>query len=365
VNLLQSIKLAGVASLALSSSLSFASLTFDADGAGGDAAVQADLFDWSPSSFLAQNGTSAIGNWNSTKQSLISNNLPSDDASVTAACGKACHINVYTHASLVSTSLASGIITTPSGLGSNYEITITARFTEIVTGAANVGGNDIATFDTVPNAPAHLEMFFDDFSGSTLAANNLLGNGFNDGKLILSSTSIGDSDGIFQVTGGPVDLDQAAGDSYAGLPSVIGNGTQGDIELGTFDLDFSHFITDLADFSFSFANISQNLPFTSVDPSECFTDSFGGTAIGGTRSNAAADCDGVFGFMAADSQGGYAPQIGLVNGLGIGGSDFIAQTDFNSPVSGTTPSPAPLALMSIGLLGLGFFGRKKRKQAAS
>jgi len=364
MNLLQSIKLAGIASLALGSSLSFASLTFDADGAGGDAAVQADLFDWSPSSFLAQNGTLAISNWNATKVKLttLANPKPTD-AEVTTACGTSCHIEVYTHASLISTSLTSGTVTTPSGLGSNYEITITAHFTEIVTGAGVFGGNDVASFDTVAG-PAHLEMFFDDFSGGTLAANNLLGNGFNDGKLILSSTSIGDSTGFFQVTGGPVALDQAGADDY-GMDSVTGSGTQGDIEMAAFDLDFSHFITDLADFSFSFANISQNLPFVSVDPSECFTDSFGGTAVGGTRLNAAADCDAVFGLMGPDGQGGYAPMLGLINGLGFGGDDFIAQTDFNSPVSGTTPSPAPLALMSIGLLGLGFFGRKKGKQNAS
>ena len=66
-----------------------------------------------------------------------------------------------------------------------------------------------------------------------------------------------------------------------------------------------------------------------------------------------------------DGQGGLTPEIGATNGLGIGGSDFIAQTDFNSPVTGSTPSPAPLALMSIGLLGLGFFGRKKSLKKAS
>ena len=366
MKLLQGIKYVGLTSLALGSSLSMASLTFDADGAGGVAAVQADLFDWAPSSFLARNGTTAIANWNATQAA----NPGFTQAEVTAACGSACYIDVYTHASLATTSLTNGTFTTPAGLGTDYEITIAAHFVETVSGTGNIGGLEIAAFSTVAGAPASLEMFYDDLgddSNGTLDANNLMGNGFNDGKLILSATSIGDSTGTFNVSsiaGGA--LDQAGSDGYPGILTVAGSGNQADIELGDFDLDFSHFLTDLADFSFSFANISQNLPFVSVDPSECFTDSFGGTAIGGTRANISADCDAIFSALAGlDGQGGLTPILGLINGLGIGGSDFLAQTDFNSPITGSTPSPAPLALMSIGLLGLGFFGRKKSLKKAS
>lgn len=379
MKLLQSLKYAGVASLALSSSLAMASLTFDADGAGGDAAVQVDAFDWGPSSFLAVDGTTAITNWNDTKNKLIASgdydftDPTGSDALVTSTCGTDCQMTIYTHASLIGTVLTDGTETTPGGLGSTYEITIVTSFTETVTGTGIIGGQETATFDVVTSAGSHLEMYYDDLgddSNNTFDANNLLGSGFNDGKLILSATTIEDSSGSFSVIigQGTGDLDQAGDDNYPTIDTVIGSGDQLAITLGGFTLDDSHFLTDLAEFTMSFANISQQLPFISSDPSECFNQDFGGTAVGGTQTQATANCDQDFdaAMNTVDTQGGLTPDIGTVNGLTAldnGGDDFLAQTDFNSPVTGI-PSPAPLALMSIGLLGLGFFGRRKAQHAA-
>jgi hypothetical protein len=369
MKLLQSLKYAGVASLALSSSIAMASLTFDADGVGGNGAVQADLFDWSPSSFLAKNGTTAITAWNS----VAAANPGMSDAEVTAACGSDCYITVYTHASLIGTSLADGTVTTASGLTNDYEITMVTSFTETVSGTGSIGGQEIASFDIVTSEGASLELYYDDLgddTNGTLDANNLLGNGFNDGKLILTGTTIEDSTGSFNVVlaSGIKDLDQAATDDYPTIDTVVGSGNQGTITVGDFTLDSDHFLTELSEFTLAFANISQALPFISVDPSECFTQNFGGTTISGTQTQPTADCDTAFDptMGTADTQGGMTPNIGTLNGLTAqngGGPDFIAQTDFNSPVTGI-PSPAPLALMSIGLLGLGFFGRKKAKHAA-
>ena len=368
MKLLQSLKYAGVASLALSSSIAMASLTFDADGAGGDSAVQVDVFDWSPSSFLAENGTTAITNWNT----IAAANPSMTDAEVTAACGTDCYITIYTHASLISTSLTDGTVTTASGLSNDYEITMVTSFTETVTGTANIGGQEVAAFDVVTSEGASLELYYDDLgddTNSTLDSNNLLGNGFNDGKLILTGTTVQDSTGSFSVVlaSGIGELDQAGTNDYPTINSVVGSGSQGTITVGGFTLDSDHFLTDLSEFTLAFANISQALPFDSVDPSECFTDDFGGT-VGAITTQATANCDTAFDatMSTADTQGGLTPDIGTLNGLtaqNLGGEDFIAQTDFNSPVTGI-PSPAPLALMSIGLLGLGFFGRKKAKHAA-
>lgn len=388
MKLLQSLKYAGVASLALSSSIAMASLTFDADGVGtGDAAVQLDSFDWSPSSFLAEDGTTAITNWLGAQKTIVDANIvrfrngeiefseitPSD-SEVTAACGSACNITVYTHASLATTQMVDGTLTTPSGLGSEYEITMVTSFTETV---SSVTGTDVvhATFDVLTDGPVSLEMYYDDLStivDGTIAANNLLGAGFNDGKLILTGSTVLSSTGTFSVDTreAPQDLDQApiGDDDYPTIDTVVGSGGQGTITVGGFVLDSDHFLTEVADFTLAFANISQALPFVSVDPSECFTQTFGETAISGIQTQPTADCDTAFDatMSTADTQGGLTPDIGTLNGLtaqNLGGEDFIAQTDFNSPVTGI-PSPAPLALMSIGLLGLGFFGRKKAKHAA-
>jgi len=383
LKLLKSLQYAGLAGLALSSSLAMASLTFDADGSGGDAAVQVDAFDWRYSSFLAENGTLAISNWLTTYNSLVDDNtitgvqsnaqtFLTESAIVTATCGEACEITVYTHATLGETTVGSDE-TSPAGLGSDYEITLVTSFTETV--SAVVAGGITTYFDVVTEKGATLEMYYDDLSDAddgTLAANNLLGSGFNDGKLILSGTTILDSTGSFSVDflADPVDLDQspAGDDDYPTIDTIIGNGSQGAIVVGGFTLDPDHFLTELESFTLAFANISQQLPFVSADPSECFTQTFGETSVGGTQTQTKADCDQLFDdeMGTADSQGGLTPVIGTLNGLGVlagGGKDFIAQTDFNSPVTGI-PSPAPLALMSIGLLGLGLFGRKKAKHAA-
>jgi hypothetical protein len=235
-----------------------------------------------------------------------------------------------------------------------------AKFTETVTSVT--GGGSSADFRA--NAtPLDFNMFYDDFDDtSTEAIGNLTGSGFNDGRLILTAESLANplSSGPFSVTsfeaGTP--LDGFNDNDYPTIESVSGAGSNTQIVLDGFTPDGDFFLTEIGDFSLQISNVSLGLPFLSVDPSSCFTvDFLGSGAVGNTQSFASANCDLTEDptMTGTDGKGGLTPDVGTFNGLGVdtlGGPDFLAQTDFNSTVTGTVPSPAPLALIGLGLLGL-------------
>jgi len=363
----------GVLALSLSAGLAGVAhaYTFDPDGTFGTTGdLNISALDWGPSSFLALGGVTAINNFNATSDTCpaLSN----------------CSFDVITHAKLVGiTSATTGnnlIPGTFTGDTPTFEMTMVARFSENVT---KVDGNT-ASFTVDTSKAMYVEIYFD----TTPDAVAVSGSGFTDGRLILKGTLLLNSDGTFAVTSfsPTVALDQAVGDGNindycpgvdpcaagAGQQSVTGNGDQGNLTVGGLTIDGTFFKQALASFGLQFANASLNLPFVTVDPSDCFADyaaaTGSGTAITGTNTS---DCDTlhVDDVMSAQTTGGgFRPFIGPVNGIliaGVNNTDFMAQTDFNSPLTAAAvvPEPASFLLLGAGLLGMGGYARRRNRKS--
>jgi len=339
---------ASVACAALSAAgLAQASVLFDFQNGQ---TIDVGSWDWTQTSFAAVNGVAAI-------QDFISSN--GNCAGTTTGC----QYTIYSHARLTGVKDVNSTDVTIAGLGSAFEITTVFSFTERV---SNILGN-IATFDTVTTGPAFLEVYYD----TTPDTVDLTGHGFNDGRLILAGMAVADAAGNFQTTSFAVPnrLDQfpddnAASDNYPGQDSVTGFGGNGEIAFDGLTQDFDYFESALLAFGFAFNNIAQAVPFSQVDPSDCFTQAASGAAVGQIVPIAGAECvdvhvDGTYADNSPDANGGYVPAVGDVNGFD--GPDFVAQVDFNTSFVSTVPAPTPLALLGFGVIGLAAVRRRARK----
>lgn len=336
--------------------------THDADGV-----IAIGGFDWAPTSFVAQGGNTAITNF------LVTGGT----CPVTASCV----LNVLTQATLGSFLDADGgALGGAGGLNSRYQITLVAKYQEVVT---SVNPTTLTVeLAKVTTGPAILEFYYNKISPAAPAsttppalntkANQLTGFGFNDGTLILKATTIGDGTAVFDISElipvSPLDQHVAGtppGDQYPGQLSQTGTGSDTAFNVSGITQDPTFFLNkiNLLDFN----NISQSLPFKTVDPMDCFTNIFTNLVVGTTNADYACDNTHVSGPYSAQPPAlpnGYLPVPGPVDGLLTSGPDFVGQTDFNSNIAGI-PEPTSLVLMGLGLGVLGFgAGRRRHPKAA-
>jgi hypothetical protein len=263
----------------------------------------------------------------------------------------------------------------PNVMPDGTELTIVVGLREQVIGVAGTpgGAGTTATFRRVADPTLDfLEVYYDDGSGLLVdEANNLIGQGFNDGQLILKAAVTDLVDTVFTVTdanAGP--LDQTSGDNtgnggingdndYPDIETVQGNGST-TLTAEVADWDTSFFDFDPAGVNIiqltMLQNVGVDLPFLSVDPSSGFVTAKNVGAIGtsGPAPNLLlGPAPNPLGVPAVDVN-----TVGTLNGgasTAGGGPDIVFQTDTNQVFAvSVIPEPvtASLALLSLGALGL-------------
>jgi hypothetical protein len=345
------------------------------DFQNGQGVQEIGSWDWNVTSFVAVGGSEAIENF-----------AFDVGAGNTGECTTLdCTFTILSHASLSGANDTEGNslfiedLHNPNG---GFEITMQFKFRETVTGLTGTPGGTgtQAEFAINMDDGEWLEVFYDRAVNSSA----LTGFGFNDGTKILSGDLITDSNGQFSISTSalPGRMDQFNTDNYTSdttppqtieQSTVVGQGTQGEFSFGeTLVQDNTFFRSQLEDFGITFTNLSIALPFQQTNPSDCFADATTASAVGGSSTQpqqcANVHVAGPYSAQAADPNGGYLPVTGSTNGLGpvlnpdgLGGPDFVAQTDFNSSATGVVPEPASIALVGFGLAGLGFSAVRRRR----
>jgi len=312
-------------------------LQFDPTGAGNTtgAAVTVAMIDQTVGSALAVGGNTAVQNFLANKV-----DLGTRDTGFT----------LYYQANLGT--MSDGASLAPvftNGNGGNY-FTFVAGFGEKVAGAEGYPGTSSFVLDS-SNPVNYFQMY------ANSGGNNLTGEGFASGTLILSGTLTSVDTSNFQITNtNPVSLDQFGTNNWltSGLggtnqTTVTGAGTSDfSIQISFADPDYfvdAASLTSGGEILWSFFNNSQVDPFRQADPSQCF-------------STPGSTCESGGGIVSVGT-------LGAINGnlnptAGTIGPNFMFQADGNqSFATQEVPEPASIALIGLGLSLIGFFNRRR------
>jgi hypothetical protein len=204
--------------------------------------------------------------------------------------------------------------------GNEYQITIVARFNEIVTGFGSSPNTQSAVFELGPGGGT-ISIYYDavGVGGGGTEANVIAGTGFDDGTEIARFTVISQVSAFTAITGGPLG---GSGTGSATLLSELVAVTDfvlDDYILGllapVFDLEFG---------------ATLNFP---VNPPASGTTAF---HVGGSA---------------------FYP------GTAVGGNDLLLQVDGFNTFTAQVPEPRALLLLALGLVVLGFAARRSRPTA--
>ena len=319
-------------------------MLIDLDGTGGlTGAVNIGSFDWNATSFLAQGGQTAIANFQA------------------GTCGvTACNFTVLSQGRLQGVNDPNGNPVVVNGLNTSYEITYVVKLTETITSVVGTQAN----FAVVPGATGFVNIYF----SSPINSSPINGSGFNDGTLILRGTTVGNATGNFTVSNNTaVNLDNSPnGNQYDNQQTITGSGRTDTIPFDTLTTNPDFFKQALAVFGIAFSNLSQSVPFDSVDPMGCFVSNDLNQLQCSTYSHVNGQ---PYSGQLADANGGIIPKVGAVNGAACSGTvagiaagcpDFVAQTDPNSPFTpSAVPEPASFLLLGLGVVGLAAYRRRK------